>query len=734
MRKIIKYFLVFCVILLIFIQSILCNDQIQPSASDIQNLINDYLSQVEKYERENNKVEAANYLNKIAYLYWQNGTGIKSIEYFKRSLSINQELGNTNAIKAISNNLGFIYSEYGDYASALDNFNKSLKLSREQNNKLDIASGIINISHILSELKDYNKSNEGLEEALNLGKEINNFQIIKNCYELFYKNYEKIGDSKKSQEYFELYVSLQRHLQKKELESLETRTREAEARALEKELQLINTKDTLNEMVRINREIQLKNQLLNKEKTLKDLALKEEKARRNMLEARIRARRILLFFVVIAFLLLTFVLALLYIQFNQKKKANKLLHDQNAEIENQRDLANIQRQKITDSIQYAQRIQEAILPPKDLLDSLLHDYFLLYRPKDIVSGDFYWITKKGNILILTAADCTGHGVPGGFMSMLGVAFLNEIVNKIVINRHISSLQADSILNELRINVTRSLHQTGRREEPKDGMDIALCIIDFEENKLQFAGARNPLLVIRNGELIHYKADRMSVSYSHKINQPFTKYDIRLEINDALYIFTDGYCDQFGGAEDMKFGTNKLMELILSIYQKPMSEQREILIRKHEEWRGERNQLDDILIIGFKYTGKKKLLVKEQKYNWGNKNILIAEDTDINYFFLAEVLKSTNAQLIRVNNGKEAVEYCKSNNVDLILMDINMPKMNGFEATRNIKKYNNNIPIIVQTAVGFENEEELSIASGADDYISKPIDLKSFMNKLEKFLG
>jgi len=185
---------------------------------------------------------------------------------------------------------------------------------------------------------------------------------------------------------------------------------------------------------------------------------------------------------------------------------------------------------------------------------------------------------------------------------------------------------------------------------------------------------------------------------------------------------------------MKFGTNKLMELILSIYQKPMSEQREILIRKHEEWRGERNQLDDILIIGFKYTGKKKLLVKEQKYNWGNKNILIAEDTDINYFFLAEVLKSTNAQLIRVNNGKEAVEYCKSNNVDLILMDINMPKMNGFEATRNIKKYNNNIPIIVQTAVGFENEEELSIASGADDYISKPIDLKSFMNKLEKFLG
>jgi CheY-like chemotaxis protein len=734
MRKIIKYSIVFSVILLISNQGILSNDQISPPGPDIQYLINAYLSQVEKYEKENNKAEAANYFNKIAYLYWQNGAGIKSIEYFKRSLSINQELGNTNAVKTIHNNLGFIYSEYGDYSSALYNFNESLVLSRQQNNKLDIATGIINISQVLSDLEDYDKSNEGLEEALNLGKEMMNFQIIKNCYELLYKNYEKLGDSRKSQEYFELYVSLQRHLQKKELESLETRTRQAEAKVLAKELQLKNAKDTLNEMVRINREMQLKNQLLNKEKALKDFALKEEQSRRNILEARIKARRNMLFFVSIAFLLVTLILVLIYVQFYQKKKANRLLHDQKIEIENQRDLANMQRQKITDSILYAKRIQEAILPPKDLLDSMLHDYFVLYRPKDIVSGDFYWITKKDNTLILTAADCTGHGVPGGFMSMLGVAFLNEIVNKIVINKHISALQADSILNELRINVARSLHQTGRRGEPKDGMDIALSIIDFEENKMQFAGARNPLLIIRNGELMQYKADRMSVNYSHKFNQPFTKYSIDLEVNDALYIFTDGYSDQFGGEEDIKFGTNRLMELILSIHKRPMSEQREILIRRHEEWRGKRNQLDDILIIGLKYTGKKKVQVKEQKYNWGNKNILIAEDTDINYYFLAEVLKSTNARLIRVNNGKEAVEYCKSNNVDLILMDINMPSMNGFEATRSIKKTKQNIPIIVQTAVGFENEERLSIAAGADDYVSKPIDLNSFMNKLEKFLG
>jgi CheY-like chemotaxis protein len=701
---------------------------------DDNTLINDYLSLIERYEKENNKIEAANYLNKLAYLYWQNGMGMKSVDYFNRSLAINRELGNSNAEKTIYNNLGFIYSEYGDYHSAINNFKKSLEISRKQNKQWDIATGIVNISQALYELKDYKRSNSGLAEALEMGKELNDFQIINSCYELLYKNYEKLGDGDKSKEYFDLYLSLQKHLQKKELETMEARTREAEAKAFAKEIQLTNTKDTLNEVVKVNREIQLKNELLNKEKAIKDLALKEEKARINALEARERVRKTTLRFAILLLVMVTLILVLIYIQYNQNKKANKLLHDKNIEIEKQRDLANRQKQKITDSIQYAQRIQNAILPPKDFLDSLLGDYFVLYRPKDIVSGDFYWITQKEDILIFAAADCTGHGVPGGFMSMMGVAFLNEIVNKIAINRHISSLQADHILNELRTNVIRSLHQTGRRDEPKDGMDIALCIIDFERDMLQFAGARNPLYIIRKGELIQYSANRISVSYSHNVNQPFEKHEIRMDPDDALYVFTDGYCDQFGGDMNTKYGTASLKELLLSIYDKPMKEQKQILIRKHEEWKGERSQLDDILVIGLRYTGARKITPKGKKYNWVNKNILIAEDTDVNYFFLAEVLKPTNAQLIRVSNGREAVEYCKSNNVDLILMDINMPRMNGYDATRTIKSYKNNIPIIVQTAVGFENEEELSLNSGADDFISKPIDLNSFMDKLKKFLG
>jgi CheY-like chemotaxis protein len=734
MRKIKRYCLIFPVIYSWLIIIFLSEAHSNPQVTDNNALINDYLSLIEKYEKENNQIETANYLNKLAYLYWQSGMGMKSIEHFNRSLAINKQLGNTNAEKTIYNNIGFIYSEYGDYHSAINNFKKSLEISRKQNKLWDIATGIINISQSLYELKDYNKSNKGLEEALELGKEINDFQIIKNCYELLYKNYEKIGNSDKSKEYFDLYLSLQKHLQKRELETMEARTKEAEAKAFAKEIQLINTKDTLNEVVKINRDMQLKNELLNKEKAIKDLALKEEKARINALEARERVRKTTLRFAILLLIMLTLILVLIFIQYNHNKKANRLLHDQNVEIEKQRDLANRQKQKITDSIQYAQRIQNAILPPRDFLDSLLRDYFILYKPKDIVSGDFYWITEKEDTLIFTAADCTGHGVPGGFMSMMGVAFLNEIVNKIVINRHISSLQADHILNELRTNVIRSLHQTGRRDEPKDGMDIALCIIDFERDMLQFAGARNPLYLIRKGELIQYSANRMSVSYSHNVNQPFEKHEISLEPDDALYVFTDGYCDQFGGDTNIKFGTASLKELLLSIYDKPMKEQEQILISRHEQWKGDRSQLDDILIIGLRYTGDRKITSKEQKYNWVDKNILIAEDTDVNYFFLAEVLKPTNAQLIRVSNGKEAVEYCKSNDVDLILMDINMPRMNGYDATRTIKRYKNSIPIIVQTAVGFENEEELSLNSGADDFISKPIDLNSFMDKLKKFLG
>jgi CheY-like chemotaxis protein len=313
--------------------------------------------------------------------------------------------------------------------------------------------------------------------------------------------------------------------------------------------------------------------------------------------------------------------------------------------------------------------------------------------------------------------------------MLGVAYLNEIVNKIAINVHINSLNADEILNQLREKVITSLHQSENKRDPKDGMDIALCIVDFDKKKLQYAGAYNPLLIIRNGEMLRYNADKMPVSYHRRKDVPFNRQEIDLQENDCLYIFTDGFVDQFGGDKGLKFLMKNFTSLLLEIHHKPMQEQKAILQKTFEDWRGEYTQIDDVLVIGLRYSKGGP----EQINDWHDKTVLIAEDTDINYFLLAEVLKKTKAKLIRVKNGSEAIEIVKSNKIDLVLMDINMPIMDGFKATRLIKEHSEDIPVIIQTAV-HEDGQENAIKSGADDFIAKPIDLKTFLEKISRFLN
>ena len=263
------------------------------------------------------------------------------------------------------------------------------------------------------------------------------------------------------------------------------------------------------------------------------------------------------------------------------------------EIEQQRDHIAMQNREITSSIMYAKRIQSAVLPSEELLKKLIPDHFILFKPRDIVSGDFYWITEKENKVILVASDCTGHGVPGAFMSMLGVSLLNEIVN------NQPNLSACEILNLLRENVKKTLSQKGRHDETKDGMDLVLCIFDFALMKAQFAGAYNPLWIIRNGELVIYKGDKMPIGIYVGVEKPFVCNDIDLKKNDVIYMFSDGYADQFGGPDEKKFKSGTLKELLLQIYKKPLSEQKEILNQTHEEWKGDQQQIDDIMIIGVK---------------------------------------------------------------------------------------------------------------------------------------
>jgi serine phosphatase RsbU (regulator of sigma subunit) len=254
-----------------------------------------------------------------------------------------------------------------------------------------------------------------------------------------------------------------------------------------------------------------------------------------------------------------------------------------------------QKKHIEDSIHYARRIQNAILPPDDFVTNLLPDSFVLYKPKDIVSGDFYWMARKDNLVIIAAVDCTGHGVPGAFMSIVGSNQLNFAINVKNVVR------PDEILNTLNDGVTKTLRQTRLSSSVKDGMDIAIITIDFENAKLNYAGGNNPLFIIRNNELMQIKADKFPIGgYMGEKLKDFTNNEMDLKKGDVLYLFSDGYADQFGGTDDSKFLIRRFRELLLKMHNEPMNEQKEILDQIHNDWRGNSVQIDDILVIGIRF--------------------------------------------------------------------------------------------------------------------------------------
>jgi serine phosphatase RsbU (regulator of sigma subunit)/streptogramin lyase len=271
------------------------------------------------------------------------------------------------------------------------------------------------------------------------------------------------------------------------------------------------------------------------------------------------------------------------------------IETQRDQLEMQRDLVMKQKSEIIDSISYAQRIQAAMLPPESYVNELLNENFILFRPKNIVSGDFYWAKLVSQKTILVVADCTGHGVPGAFMSMLGISFLDEIVARRGITH------AHLILNEVRYLVKHSLRQVGRPDESKDSIDMAICVLDESNKTLQFAGANCPLYIIReeNGspEMMEIKPDRMPLGYYLGIDRPFTKHEIQLKIGDAFYMFSDGYPDQKGGEHKKKFMIKNFKKLLLSIHEQSMYEQKITLEKTLDDWKNGSEQIDDILVMG-----------------------------------------------------------------------------------------------------------------------------------------
>jgi serine phosphatase RsbU (regulator of sigma subunit) len=274
-------------------------------------------------------------------------------------------------------------------------------------------------------------------------------------------------------------------------------------------------------------------------------------------------------------------------------RKNEELEIQRDAILAQRDLIRNKNKNITDSIVYASRIQSAILPPEYLLEGLLAHSFVIYLPKDIVSGDYYWIAQKHDKIIVTVADCTGHGVPGAFMSMLGISFLNDIV----IDQGI--VKSNEILNQLRERVILSLRQTGDEGSTSDGMDISICVIDQKKGSLDFSGAFNPLILIRDDEFRKFDANRMPIGIYYLGKAPFTSEIIKYKKGDMFYLFSDGYCDQFKGGRGKKFSKKRFYDLLIEIHKKPMAEQKKILEDSLNEWMDGGEQIDDITVMGIR---------------------------------------------------------------------------------------------------------------------------------------
>lgn len=591
-----------------------------------------------EFENSGNYNQAAFHLNKVATIYWVNGFPNKAIPLFEKTIALNEKIGNKNAIKALNNNIGLIYTDHENYPKALEYFNKSLSIARQMNRKPDIAASLLNVANVQSEMMEYANAAKTLEEVNALARELSDEKLLRNCYSLLADVYEKMGNSNKSAEYFALYTTISRKIQREEMRKSDSQARkivedaeskvteiehakeQTEKELLNKQKALKETEESLEQVEQVSKDRQMQIDLLNKEKELKDAIIKNQKLVRNVF--------LFIIFVVLAFALLFFY------NLNIKKKANQKLKKQNIEIAKQNRLIEqvnqdlevafnkIEKQNldITSSINYAQRIQEAMLPSVENLSVLKDNSFILFKPRDIVSGDFYWFTGYGSPealseeqnktfiklhnlpkdekgFLISAVDCTGHGIPGAFMSMIGFNLLETITRSGIV-------MPNEILKHLHNAIRYLLKQD--TTDNRDGMDMAICSIVDNGKKVLYAGAKNPLVSISNGELSYIRGDSIPVGGMQKEDhREFILHTINVDSPTSFYIFSDGITDQFGGPNGQKFGTRRFKELLLEIHKLPMLEQKVKLEQRLGEWmKSDQKQIDDIIVVGFKIDGTK----------------------------------------------------------------------------------------------------------------------------------
>jgi serine phosphatase RsbU (regulator of sigma subunit) len=580
-----------------------------------------------------NKQKTAAVYNNFGILYYREGDYSRSIEYYTKALTIMESRGDLKGTAAALNNIGNIYKEIEDTAKALNTFRRSLVIGKKANAKNWEAVSCSAIAEILYEMGKADSAELLFKESMRLNRLLRNkqglaidfcnlsritmiegdlpdaiekadsalvlFRDVKDqrgegvTLSLLGAIYSKKGDQAKALNYYKTGLKMLMEIgQIKEAEKaagdlyLIYKSKSDYKNALEtKELfdelhdRLLNEKTTKSV---IRQEFQYE---YDKQAALDSIKHAEQnkvqKAELDKKDAELKVKRQIQ---ISLFAGLALILVFSGFIFNRFKVTSK----QNVIIEKQRALVEEKNREIVDSINYAKRLQQAILPPVKLIKDHLPESFIVYKPKDIVAGDFYWFEKRNDHLLFAAADCTGHGVPGAMVSVICNNGLNRSV------REYGLLDPGKILDRTREIVIQEFEKS--ETEVKDGMDISLC--SLKGKTLSWAGANNPLWIIRGNELIEFKPDKQPIGQYADLKQ-FKTHQAELQKGDTLYMFTDGYPDQFGGEKGKKFKSTKMKQLFLGIRDKNLEQQKEIIEATFEKWKNNYEQVDDVCVFGIR---------------------------------------------------------------------------------------------------------------------------------------
>lgn len=578
------------------------------------------IKELEKDFKTASQTRKANIAYKIALNYYTSNSqecenyAMKALKYSK---------SNTKLQIKTYHLLALYYMKNKDYRKAAKNYKNEYDLIKDGTNKRKIAQCLFDIGRAYNK-HDYNRfSTKYFEESLEVSKSINYHYLIKRTYNLLFEVYYERRKYKEAISYLLKYVKISELNYKSEkefeLEEVNKLLTSKDSLLNQQEAVIVKKDSIVKKVTNINKKQKLEIDNLN----LSNMLHKEKLNNQRL------SILLLIFIAALTIVSLFFV----YNRYLQKRKHNILLTNknliisqQNEEIKAQVEEINVQNEQITkshktieernknitDSIVYAKKIQDAVIPSINLLKNTFKQNFVLNKPKDIVSGDFYWMYKSSHKVFLITADCTGHGIPGAFMSLLSISFLNEIVPQSI------DLNAAQILNLLREKIKFTLHQEAKKDSQKDGLDAAFCIIDKENYTLDYAGANNSLYIIRekdklpelsdlkryrtieinNYALLEIKADKQPIAVYIK-EREFTNHHIKILKNDKLFMFSDGIIDQFGGPNNKKFMPKKFKNILLETHSKTMNQQKTDLENTFNSWKGVNDQIDDVLIVGIK---------------------------------------------------------------------------------------------------------------------------------------